>query len=217
MEPIAVVGDVHGDARCLRAMLRALEPEHRKLIFVGDYVNCGPESAEVVAILAKLSGSDPQRAVFIRGNHDAAFARYLDDADFARFASTGGLATLSSYLGVVTGDVHAELLSVLPRSHRAFLDALVPCFESRDLLVSHSGYDPSRPHARDADTMAHPHGWPIFGAATHPKGLVVCGHYVQRQGPLDEPQLICVDTGCGVLPDGHLTAVLLPERRFVTV
>jgi serine/threonine protein phosphatase 1 len=217
MEAMAVVGDVHGDSKRLRELLRRLDTFRGRVVFVGDYVNGGPDSAEVVEILADLSENAPERFVFLCGNHDLSLLAYYDDGDFAAFVATGGISTLSSYLPVVSGDVHAALRAALPRRHVAFLRGLAPYWESDDCLVSHSGFDPVRPHLRDLETMAHPKGWRVFDALRYPRSLVVCGHYVQTREPFDSVHLICVDTGCGILQDGRLTAVLLPDRRFLTI
>jgi serine/threonine protein phosphatase 1 len=217
MKPVAVIGDVHGESRRLRSMLAALASFDGTVVFAGDYVNHGADSAEVLELLSGLSGAQPGRFHFLCGNHDLALLRYVDDGDFASFCATGGLATLASYLPIVSGDVHAAFVSAFPARHLAFLRGLAASWESDELLISHAGYDPARPVARDVETMAHGTGWPIFGDVRPSKELVVCGHYVQARGPYDSQHLVCVDTGCGVIPGGPLTAVILPERRFVSI
>jgi serine/threonine protein phosphatase 1 len=216
MEPLIVVGDVHGDVDRLNRILAQLEPYGRRVVFVGDYVDGGPHSAKVLETLIGLAQRAPHRFTFLCGNHDLALLRYVEDGNFARYTRTGGLATLASYLPAVTGDVHAAFLDVFPPAHRAFLSALEPYWESDGCLVTHTGFNPARPEARDAETLACDDGWPIFRATNFPRELVVCGHYVQRQEPFVSDQLICLDTGCGLLREGRLTAVLLPEREFLT-
>jgi serine/threonine protein phosphatase 1 len=217
MNPVAVIGDIHGESRQLRSMLAALEAFDGTIVFVGDYVNGGPDSAGVLEILCALSSSQPARFRFLCGNHDLAMLRYVEDGDFASFCAMGGLATLASYLALVTGDVHAAFVAAVPAQHVAFLRGLAASWETEDLLVSHAGYDPARPAARDVATMALGRGWPIFGRLPASKDLVVCGHYVQTRGPYDSEHLVCVDTGCGIIPGAPLTAVMLPERRFVSI
>jgi serine/threonine protein phosphatase 1 len=214
---VAVIGDVHGESRRLRAMLAALASFDGTVVFAGDYVNSGANSAEVLEILSVLSDSQPGKFHFLCGNHDLALLRYIEDGDFASFCAMGGLATLASYLAVVSGDVHAAFVSALPARHVAFLRGLGASWETDELLVSHAGYDPARPAARDMETMAHGKGWPIFGKVRPPKELIVCGHYVQTRGPYESEHLVCVDTGCGIISGAPLTAVILPERRFVAI
>ena len=198
-------------------MLATLEPFDGTIVFVGDYVDGGADSSEVLEILSGLSDAQPERFRFLCGNHDLALLRYVEDGDFSGFCAMGGLATLASYLPVVSGDVHAAFVAALPARHVAFLRGLAASWETEDLLVSHAGYDPAHPAARDVETMAHARGWPIFGKIQPPKKLVVCGHYVQTRGPYDSEHLVCVDTGCGIIPGSSLSAVILPERRFVSI
>lgn len=213
--PIAVVGDVHGESGRLRSILDSLATFDGTVVFVGDYVSGGADSKGVLEICTTLSGSERYR--FLIGNHDRALLRYVDTGDFARFAATGGVSTLASYLPCVTGDVHAAFMAAIPASHVAFLRSLTTCFETPDCLISHAGFDPARLGARDVETMATANGWPIFGDVRFPRELVVCGHYPQRGGAYESRHLICVDTGCGRIPDAPLSAVLLPERRFLAV
>ena len=217
MEPLIVVGDIHGDFVRLDRMLLRLKHYDRRVVFVGDYVDGGPDSAKVLDRLISIQQRRPQHFTFLCGNHDRALLRYLEDGNFAEYARMGGLATLASYLPIVVGDVHTAFLDVFPPAHRAFLAALEAYWESEECLVAHTGFDPARPAARDMATLACDTGWPIFGATSFPRRLVVCGHYVQKQGPFVSEQLVCIDTGCGLLRNGALTAVLLPERDFVTV
>jgi len=214
---IAVVGDVHGDARRLRAMLAKLDSFRGHVVLVGDYVDGGPDSAEVLETLCSARARDPDRFTLLCGNHDLALLQYYEHGDFAAYAPNGGLATLASYLPMVTEDVWREFRLAIPAAHVALLRELRGCWESNDVLVSHVGFDPTRPHARDLDTMTHAAGWPIFGATSTPRPLVVCGHYAQRGArAYSTERIVCVDTGCGMRADGVLTAVLLPERTFLT-
>lgn len=217
MPRLAVVGDVHGDVERLRRLLAKLESFVGSLVFAGDYVDGGPDSAEVLELLSTLHARDPERYQLLCGNHDRAMLRYFDDGDFAAYAKAGGVTTLASYLPVVTDEVWPAFRRAVPAAHVALLRELSACWESEGLLISHTGFDPSRPLARDLDTMTHAEGWPIFSAKTQPRPLVVCGHYAQRGArPYVSAGLVCVDTGCGMRSDGTLAAFLVEERRFLT-
>jgi serine/threonine protein phosphatase 1 len=217
MTPLAVVGDVHGDIVRLRAMLLDLQRTDRTIVFVGDYVNGAPYSAEVLEELSRLAMREPDRYTFLSGNHDLALLRYLRDGDFAAFAAIGGVTTLHSYLNEVCGDVYPAFARVLPVSHRAFLERLEPYWERDGVLISHVGFDPANPNSRALETLVLGAGAPPFAATRFPCELVVCGHYVQSNGrPHRSEHLICIDTGCGVA-GGPLTAVLLPEQEFISV
>jgi serine/threonine protein phosphatase 1 len=212
-ERAVVVGDVHGDARRLDALLAKLDLQDRKLVFAGDYIDRGPDSRNVLSILCGLKRALDDQVVFLAGNHDLAFLRYLKDGNLARFAAFGGVATLRSYVTTPVGDLLAVVLDAVPSEHVAFLEALVPAWSHGDYLISHTGLDPEHPDDRSMGAMAE---------RSHPEMFerpldrtVVCGHYVQRdRAPRITDRLICIDTGCGTM-DGPLTALLLPERSFL--
>src|ERR1700691_2815606 len=105
MHPTAVVGDVHGDADKLSTLLSMLSG--RRLVFVGDLVNRGPDTRTVLDIVLRLVERDA--AVVVRGNHEAGLLSYWRGLkSFVDFALMGGLPTLKSYLREVRGDVWTE-------------------------------------------------------------------------------------------------------------
>jgi Calcineurin-like phosphoesterase len=216
MKPVAIVGDLHGDLAALRRMLSRLEGSIRPVVFVGDYINGADQSSAVIDELCERKAAEPLRWRFLAGNHDLALLDYLRGGDFAAFARLGGVSTLSSYLSDVHGDVRAAFRSKFPERHRRFLEALRPYYEDDDLLVSHAGFAPERPADRSFEALARSGNRRVF-QLVGPRELVVCGHYLQKNGkPHVTDHFICLDTGCGVA-GGPLTAVLLPERKFLSV
>jgi hypothetical protein len=122
---------------------------------------------------------------------------------------------------VARGDVHTQFRQRFPAAHeRLIREELRDCYEEVDLLVSHTGFDPISPSDRSRRALVQTSHPTIFEEDTQQSlgsALVVCGHYAQRSGePYVSRKLICVDTGCGTY-GGPLTAVLLPERRFLQV
>lgn len=216
-EGMVIVGDVHGDYPRLMRMLEAVERLGRRTLFLGDYVNRGPESARVLETLSSLARTRTGAFTFLMGNHELGLLDYLRRRDFVSFARMGGMATIRSYVGEAHGDVHAAFTRSFPPEHRTFLESLEPFWESEQVLVSHVGYDPDVPGDRSVRAMvasAHPR---IFRHQGAPAPLVVCGHYVQTLAmPHVSERLICIDTGCGT-QGGPLTAVVLPERTFISV
>jgi serine/threonine protein phosphatase 1 len=217
MRPTAIVGDIHGDAGRLLPALRALLPDGRRLVFVGDYINRGRRSREVLDILADLREDSPEDMILLRGNHEAALLRWLKDGDHRSFLQHGGLLTVQGYL---TDDAGGRLMdrfpAAFPQRHRELLDSTLPYFEERDLFVSHAGFDPSQPSSRDWATMTMGTRGTMFAQpGRRPQRTTIFGHYVQRsREPYDQDGLVCLDTGCGSLPDGPLTVMLLPEYEF---
>ena len=209
VKPVAFVGDVHGDAVRLARLLERSVDWERPLVFLGDYVNRGADSA---AVLRLLSLAVARGDVALLGNHDYALLQYLDGTlGFADFAALGGAATIRSYVNDPRGDVRSQLIASVPADHLALLRGLVPFWESPSVFASHTGYDPEHPKSRAAADVAMRGHANLFHDRSRPAETVVCGHYTQRTGePYISPDLVCLDTGCG--SGGPLTAWLWPER-----
>jgi serine/threonine protein phosphatase 1 len=214
--PVAIIGDVHGEASRLRTALDDLGPSGRRLIFVGDYVNRGKDSRDVIELLVELQARRAN-SVFLRGNHDDSLIQFLDGRGSDAFIRHGGLVTIASYIKDPALGVLDTFVQQFPSDHYRFLKSTVCYYEAPGLLVSHAGYNPSRPFARDDQTMIHGRHLSLFeGEDDRPQDLVVFGHYVQRTKlPFARNGIICLDTGCGTLDGGPLTALLLPEKAFV--
>jgi serine/threonine protein phosphatase 1 len=207
----AIIGDVHADAVLLGRLLDLPELINRPKLFLGDLLTRGPEAKEVLNIILGLGPS----ATAVMGNHDRLLLRFYDDGAFLPFASAGGLATIRSYVGVAYGDVHSQFRYSFPLRHLEFIRNMRPFIETSELIVSHAGLDPSHPESRTFDALSTGHS-NIFRHDENLTKRVICGHYVQESGtPFSGKRLTCIDTGCGT-NEGPLTALLLPEWRFVT-
>ena len=212
-----VVGDVHGCSHQLKALLdREKLHRDREVVFLGDFVDVGPDSRGVIDLLLEF-GSGRADAVFLQGNHDYGLVSYLRSGDFATLAQAGGIATVRSYCGGVKGDVRAALARALPDAHLNFLQGLRPFFETESYLFSHCGYAPESPLDRSPEAMVLRSHQGLFERKPPLPKLAVCGHYFQRtHEPFISERVICLDTGCGVL-EGPLSALLLPEVQVVQI
>ena len=163
-----VVGDIHGMLRPLRAVVEAVarrDPAAR-FLFVGDYVNRGPESRGVVDFLLALPN-----AGFVRGNHDEVFDHVLHgtcydpensapDAPsaFAWFMNHGLDYTFTSYdvdFALLEDAARrpsprklAEIVAAVPEAHRRFFRSLPPVIEEPDVFVAHALWHPDEPDDR---------------------------------------------------------------------
>jgi len=168
-----IVGDIHGMIRPLEALVRAvkLRDSDARLIFVGDYVNRGPDSKRVVDFLLSLN-----RAQFIRGNHDDVFDHVVNGvcfevhpdmvtpaATFLTFLQFGLDHTLTSY-GVDLIDIAEtarkpsernlrELTAPISPRHRQFFRGLPAVIDEPDLFVAHAKWDVDEP-AEESDFMS---------------------------------------------------------------
>ncbi|GAA4347903.1 metallophosphoesterase [Angustibacter luteus] len=216
-ERIAVVGDVHGNARALARAFEWLETWDGLVIFVGDYVNRGPASREVVDHLILAKDALGERLVLLRGNHDQVLLDFISGESPRRLLSHGGLTTVSSYLKGTEAQASIETFrETFPDGHLRLLGDTGTHFETDEMLVSHAGYNPDRPTSRRSEDLALGRHHGIFSrGATAPKALIICGHYIQRgMKPFESRNLICLDTGSGTTAGAPLTLVTLPDRNF---
>ncbi len=196
------IGDIHGHADVLRALLDAVElrPDDR-VIALGDYVDRGPDSRGVIEQLLELRRRG--QLVALRGNHDFMMlqARGRYDA-LQEWLYCGGRATLASY-----GDEHADGdLDLIPAEHWEFLEEFcVDWYETDTHFFVHASADPDLPLAEQPLYLLH---WEaVYEVRPHRSGKVmVCGHTKQRSGlPRNWGHAVCIDTW--VYGDGWLTCL----------
>ena len=165
-----VVGDVHGRSDLLYNLLRKITydaaqlplSERRELIFLGDYVDRGPDSRGVIdLVLSTIAEQEFWIVTALRGNHEAALLQFLEDPAFwPTWAPFGARETLTSY-GVTPPDWQAgeddwlrasrALAGALPPGHRAFLKGLALTAERGDYLCVHAGVRPNVPLAHQVE------------------------------------------------------------------
>ncbi len=189
MGRVLAIGDIHGCAGALEALLDAVRPTlDDTVVTLGDYVDRGSRSREVLDRLIALSGQT--RLVPILGNHDQMMldARSGDPAkQWWLEHEEWGVPTLASYWPGAT-------LDDVPAAHWSFLCGCVPSFETSTHLFVHAGLAPDVPlDQQDGYTLR----WePFREPAPHVSGKVmVCGHTAQKSGrPKDLGHAVCIDT-----------------------
>jgi serine/threonine protein phosphatase 1 len=156
-----IIGDIHGMLRPLEALVAAVEraDADRELLFVGDYVNRGPDSRGVIDFLLALP-----RARFVRGNHDdvldqvlsgvsycgqpgedyriAAFKWFMQHGLDKTFLSYGAYGQeLNAILRRPTSAALNELAARVPAAHKQFVRQLPAVIQDDDLFVAHAKWD----------------------------------------------------------------------------
>ncbi|WP_433389564.1 metallophosphoesterase [Micromonospora sp. KLBMP9576] len=212
-----IIGDVHGSYDQLARLLDSQFPLGRHVVFIGDLIDRGPRSSNVLDLVIQFASEWPQGASVLRGNHEQALLDFVETGDAARFLRNGGVSTIASYYVRVPSNVIQDFRENFPEEHLSLLRTSITHLETNEVLISHMGYDPQRPDSRDLRAMVlEPHYELFRHPVPPPVPLTVCGHYVQTDGRVFESgSLICVDTGCGVIEGAPLSAVLLPERLIV--
>lgn len=158
-DPIYAVGDIHGQLGMLDLALDRIERDggaRAKTVFLGDYVDRGPDSRGVIdrLIQGQAQGRD---WVTLKGNHDRLFQWFMEDpprhdphllVGYHWFHDRlGGIETMASY-GVEIPDqtrlqvVRAAAQQAVPSEHIAFLDKLPLVHQTGDLLFVHAGIRP---------------------------------------------------------------------------
>jgi serine/threonine protein phosphatase 1 len=205
---IYAIGDIHGCADKLRRLIDqlAIDPKQDQLVFVGDYIDRGPDSFEVVDYLLGLKSIFPN-VVFLKGNHEQMLEDYLAGPDKLTFLINGGQATLDSYLR----HRPSPQGPVFPLRHQVFFKGLRLFYETENYLFVHAGLKPKVPL-----TQQHPGDllWIrsqfIYSDVDFGK-QVVFGHTPFPE-PLVQANKIGIDTGAVY---GHqLTCVKLPDLVF---
>lgn len=196
-----VIGDVHGCLEELRDLLRAVEATERDaLVSVGDLIGKGPDSRGVL----EWAMTAPNLRIVL-GNHELRFLEAW---------RAGRRPAEKAY--------DAETLRQLGDKFDEYMRFLAGCpmhLDMTEALVVHGGFDPrlGGPERQDAAVVANlrrlEDGAPWYERYSSPR-LVVFGHWVRKE-PVVRDNVVGLDTGC--VFGGSLTAVVLPERRLVSV
>jgi serine/threonine protein phosphatase 1 len=203
------IGDIHGYLHPLQALIDSVSPARDDLlIFLGDYVDKGPDVKGVIDYLLTLS--ETHQTVFLRGNHDQMMLdAHRDAASIAFWECLGGTNPLASY---GRGTLPAQL-QMVPESHWEFLeDRCRNFFETPEFIFVHGGVQAHvSPSEEDPERLL----WATLGIAEqHFSGrTVICGHSAQKTGIIaDLGHTICVDTG--ITHGGWLTCLALETLAF---
>lgn len=229
--PFDIIGDVHGCYEELTALLaqlgygiqdepggsKAIPPDVRRAVFVGDLVDRGPKIPEVLRLVMRMV--DEGTAFCVPGNHDIKLMRKLKGRDVQL---THGLADSIAQLDREPPEFKKQVVT--------FLDDLVShyVFDDGKLVVAHAGMKEEmqgrgsgkvRDFALYGETTGETdeYGLPVrynWAAEYRGKAMVVYGHT-----PVAEPEwlnrTINIDTGC--VFGGKLTALRYPERELISV
>jgi len=212
------IGDIHGCLKALKALLGKLPlRKGDEIVFLGDYIDRGPESRGVVEFL--LRERTPQWH-FLRGNHEQLILDWLETDDPAASSNwliNGGTETLKTYadprdMDELRGKQETDLLkSAIPAPHVEFFRSTAFFRDTPFAYFCHAGVNLDKPLFRQSpDDLL----WIRRKFADDPRPtpkLVVHGHTPVKEVDLSRDR-INLDTGC--VYGGHLTALSLPERKL---
>lgn len=184
----------------------------RRMVFIGDYIDRGPDSKGVVDYL--LEFRNEHDCVFLRGNHEQMLLDAIDHDSYGHWMMNGGDTTLRSY------DIKGRQAK-FPEEHLTFYRETELYYDTEDYFFVHAGLSPAMTvaEALKAPDRERQFLWErshLQAPETVWEKTVVFGHTPQQQ-PILRDRMIGIDTGCIYDSRGYgqLTAVLLPEVEFI--
>ncbi len=214
---IYAIGDVHGRFDLLEDMAGRIRddlfasPANQALeIFIGDYIDRGPQSRDVVDWLMETPPLGDER-ICLMGNHENMLLSALADAsDMPIWLQNGGDATLASYgvrrLPRSVQGMHEAFRAAIPGRHRDFYSGLPLTAEFGSYFFVHAGINPDRPlHNQDPHDLV----WirEPFHRSTADFGCIIVHGHTPVVEPEFRPNRINIDTGA--VFTGHLTCLVL--------
>lgn len=215
---LIAIGDIHGCAKSLEALLKKLSSYFGKdytFIFIGDYIDRGPDSRGVFDRLIEFEHDET--CVFLRGNHEQMFLNALKGQDRRLWMMNGGIQTISSFGAI-------DFYDQLPDIYHEFVNKTEMYLDTQDFFFTHGGINPFysiseqlKTPGQTAQFLWERNHLNVDLWELEWEKPVVFGHTPVEKVINDDLRL-GIDTGCvysnrkGL---GFLTAVVLPERRFV--
>lgn len=205
-----VVGDIHGCSHELVKLLSVVDNKIQKddrIVFVGDYIDRGPDSKGVIDILISRAASHPNEHIFLKGNHEDMM---LSGAHY--WALNGGIETLRSYgsSNAFTAYEFNTYMDIIPADHKRFLQNLKSFYKEGRTVVVHAGLNPKLPlEEQEENFMFWDRKYYKYNGAYHDNEYVVIGHTPGHEIQETTNQL-AIDTAC--VFGGKLScAIIQPE------
>lgn len=238
---VIAVGDIHGNLRALDDLLRQVTPEIGSgdtLVFLGDYIDRGPDSKGCLERILDLRRTTGAQVVGILGNHEQwMLETSRDSTRHSWILGMEAMPTIESYAPQAAAEIGARLaelgprvilekvplpyelfFNAIPAEHRAFLSGLKPIFRTPEAIFVHGGIDPAGGKAE-----AQPIDHLIWGVDAFPDeyrgdDTIVYGH--ANNAVLDEkgwphPRIVGRTYGLDTIAHGVLTALRLPDGAIL--
>lgn len=225
--PHYVIGDIHGRIDLLDRMMTRIEADARTrgfgdgyhLVFLGDYVDRGENSAEVLDFLQSLVRERPETVTCLKGNHEVMLLQFLRDGKQASWLQYGGLQTLASYgvRNIVANAAEADIKiareklskAIGPETHE-WLTRLPLLYQSGNVVCVHAAVDPrlSIPEQSERTLLW---GHPDFAHSNRTDGLWIAHGHTIVDTPVVSAGRISLDTGA--YATGRLTCCGLDQSE----
>lgn len=229
--PTYAIGDIHGRADLLELMLELVDAhiggtqaQNPHLVFCGDYIDHGLDSAAVLVRLRELTEDFPENVVCLMGNHERMLLDFLADplARGPRWLRAGGAATLMSFdidpqpliddpRPAQFTEARARLSDALPDGTLDWIRTLPLSWHTGNLWAVHAGADPYHAMADQTDRVLL-WGHPEFDSVPRVDDIWIVHGHNETGNAAHTDGRIAVDTGawstnrltaCALRTDGH--------------
>lgn len=234
------IGDIHGNLPALADLLAQLNDgigAGDTVVFLGDYIDRGPDSRACIDAILDFRHESRAKVVCLQGNHEDWLLR--TQANYSKHSWLIGmeaLDTIRSYspeaehiLREAIGEAGRKLFEgdcalpyeaffdALPASHREFFAELTLSVETEDCICSHAGVDPDLASLSDQPPQSLIWGHRSFPAKYTGTSPIVYGHW--NNALLDDhgwpaPRIVGNTIGIDTISHGVLTAIRMPDRRI---
>jgi len=211
LNKLFAVGDIHGEYEKLVNVLSKsnFDPLHDKIVFLGDYIDRGPESEKVVKMLYNMKTNFPNNIILIKGNHEdmaynasVAMQGKTDDVfGYQLYVQNGGYKTIETYDNIDDFHNDAAWLNNLPLIH-----------ETDNYIFVHAGINPGKKIKKQTkDDLLWIRDHFLYSNLSNYDKTIVHGHTPTTDRSLFfNDHRINLDTGCG--KGGPLTMYDLKEK-----
>ncbi|WP_026701532.1 metallophosphoesterase family protein [Salibacterium aidingense] len=224
------ISDIHGQFKTFTSLLTKLEydPEQDRLFLLGDYIDRGPQSFQVIRYLLQLKELAGDNITFLMGNHEDMMLHAFqqeDSTDISLWMQNGGMETLKSYIGAELvespfDEIEHAIRQDFPE-HLDFIENLQLYEETPEHILVHAGIDPYEEHWKDA--AARTFVWirsPFLEKQHSADKTVIFGHTPtptlhQDAGVWFQSDKIGIDGGAGF--DMQLNALIFENEEYHVV
>lgn len=230
------IGDIHGNLAALDDLLAQLQSKVQKgdeVVFLGDYIDRGPDSKGCIDRILRFRDETPASVVCLCGNHEewmlhtwANFSRHswllgMQPLDTISSYSPTAAETLVAAIADARIAIYAEktplpynvFFDAMPEAHRTFFHQLADYHETPDCICVHAGVNVEATPL--AEQSAHDLRWGGAGFPERYAGskIVVYGHFnnATLEGGWPHPKILRATIGIDTISHGVLTAVRLPD------
>jgi serine/threonine protein phosphatase 1 len=210
------IGDVHG---CLKTLIELLTNKLRKYdqyIFLGDYINKGPDSRGVIDFLIEWGKTN--QCVFLRGNHEEMLLNSYLDKNNLTFYNIGGNVALKSF--------NVYMVEEIPSKYIEWINKLLYHYSYNNYLFVHAGVDFTKYNFLNDKNFILTTRKTIFNKDSHHTPILIHGHTPQRLDEiinnfknLENNKIIGIDGGCvyhkNNFEKGYLIGFDLSEKKLI--